>query len=113
MLAERARRGVELAQPVQPAPAERAERPRPAPRRVRPNTATAHVTGRSVIVARDPDALTTLIADEMEVVHHPTHSVYDGRELRPPGARWSRRGRDAHVRGLGNALGLVLALCRH
>src|SRR5262249_42834183 len=49
-------------------------------RRVRANTATAHVTRVSAaIAARDADALTTLIADEAEVVHQPTRSVY-GRE---------------------------------
>jgi tetratricopeptide (TPR) repeat protein len=81
VLAERARRGIALAQPVQPAPVERDEPARPAPRRVRANMATAHAARfDAAFAARDTDALPTLIADEMEVVYHPTHSVYDGRE---------------------------------
>jgi class 3 adenylate cyclase len=54
----------------------------PARRRLKPNAATAHAARLSAaIAARDAAALRTLIiADEAEVVHHPTHVVYDVRE---------------------------------
>ena len=57
-----------------------AERPTPAhsARRVRPNAATENATRLdAAIAAHDADVLPTLLADVVEVVHHPTGVVYD------------------------------------
>src|SRR5262249_41281674 len=113
VLAERARRGVALAQPVQPAPVARDKPVRPAPRRLRSNTATAHVTRLSAaIAARDADALPTLIADDSETVHQPTRSVY-GRQglLRLWRAQIEERDGAMVFQPLAT-LGDSLALCR-
>src|SRR5262249_47483538 len=51
--------------------------PRPIRRRVRPNAATAYAERYCAAIAeRDTDALPALFTDDMETVHHPTHSVY-------------------------------------
>ena len=65
--------------------AARTRAPRSA-RRVRPNAATAHAARLdAAIAARDADALATLLADESEVVDHPT-----GATLRPAGSALAR-----------------------
>ncbi len=52
--------------------------PQPLRRRVRPNAATANV-GRldGAIETRDLDAVRSLLADDVAVVHHPTGASYD------------------------------------
>ncbi len=48
-------------------------------RRVRPNAATANAARwDAAVAARDFDALHLLLADHVEVVHHPTGLTYDG-----------------------------------
>src|SRR5262249_20072368 len=109
LLAERARR-------VTPRPGDQAPRvvpARPMRRRVRENAATTNHTSLAAAVAvRDDDALLRLLADDMEVVHHPTGATYD------------RQGSLAHWRSAFQAqdltftiealatLGDSLALCR-
>src|SRR5262249_12420112 len=52
----------------------------PVRRRVRPNAATVNIARLDAALAtRDTDALPALVADEMEVVEHPTGATY-GRE---------------------------------
>ena len=84
MLAERARRELLSAPPAAVARRDRAPSPAPAPARpkVRANAATAHAARLDAIVAaRDADALSDLLSDSVQIVHHPTRT-----ELGPEGA---------------------------
>jgi class 3 adenylate cyclase/tetratricopeptide (TPR) repeat protein len=51
-------------------------------RRVRPNAATAHATRLDAVVgAGDVAALSALVADDAEHIHHPTNTTFDRRGL--------------------------------
>src|SRR5262249_46955870 len=78
LLVERARRDVGRVMPEGPARDVRTEPERPARRRVSTNMASAFVARLdAALAARDPDAIPSLLADDMEVVTRPTGRVID------------------------------------
>jgi class 3 adenylate cyclase len=91
----------------------RAQPARPARRRLLPNAAAAFTTRlNSAIAARDAGALASLLADEIEVVNHPTGTVLDRHGVL---TTWQLllRGEDPTCRHEALAtLGDSLALCR-
>src|SRR5262249_19899841 len=78
VLSERARNAFGRVEPVERAPDDRARPARPVRRRVGANAATACAARvDAAIAARDADALSTLSADEWEVVDHTTATAWD------------------------------------
>src|SRR5206468_1233567 len=113
LLAERARQGVARADQVERPRADRSAPARPVQRRVRANAASSNAARlEAAVAARDPDALSTLLAECHEVVDHPTGATYDRRGLLTSW-RLMLRARDVTFRQpLLATLGDSLALCR-
>src|SRR5262249_11281402 len=99
VLAERARNGFGRVEPVERAPEDRARPARPVRRRGGANAATACAARvDAAIAARDADALSTLSADEWEVVDHTTGTTWD---------------REAELRSFRYLLRAEQPTCRH